>query len=269
MSFFSSVLKTDENTEQNCASWMDSPAWKRLLFLASKRAFPHSCAVVINEDLHIHAALAIVRVLLCENGSGDDECRACAAWSGEKHPDLAYGGAPSKPPSIDDCREIIDAMAYRPVVSSRRVAVIFSADTMMLPAANSLLKLAEEPPEYVHMLFLLSDEKLFLPTLRSRSWTVSLPSPRLGTGIAPPQTEEEWIRWIEKNAKSEVDELVLLLTPWISYEVERGAYDKAASLERLRLLILTKRLSRTMVLDLIVLALKEGIVFEHSFGDLW
>ncbi|HPE65622.1 MAG TPA: hypothetical protein PK849_05535 [Synergistales bacterium] len=269
MSVFSSVLNTEGISEQRGASWKDSSAWKRLLFLASRGAFPHSCAVVIDENLHMHAALGIVRVLLCSNGSGDDDCRVCSAWSGERHPDLLYCGAPSKPPSIDECREIIDAMAYRPVVSSKRVAVVFSADRMMLPAANSLLKLAEEPPEYVHMLFLLTDEKLFLPTLRSRSWSVSLPVPRSGESMPPPQTEEEWIRWIEKNAKSEVDELIVLFAPWISYEVERGAYDKAAALERIRLLIQTKRLSRTMVLDLIVLALKEGIVFEHSFGDLW
>ena len=269
MSVFSSFLKKDENFEQHFTSWKDSSAWKRLLFLASEGAFPHSCAVVLNEELHMHAALDIVRVLLCANASGDDDCRVCSAWSGERHPDLAYCGAPSRPPSIDDCREIIDAMTYRPVVSSKRVAVVFSADRMMLPAANSLLKLAEEPPEYVHVLFLLSDEKLFLPTLRSRSWIVSLPLLRSEVSVPPPQTEEEWIRWIEKNAKSEVDELIVLFGPWISYELERGAYDKAATLERLRLLIQTKRLSRTMVLDLIVLALKEGIVFEHSFGDIW
>ena len=269
MSLFSSVLNTDVHSEQHGASWKDSPAWERLLGLASDGGFPHSCALVIEEELHSQAALGVARALLCDNGLGDDDCKTCTAWSGTQHPDLIFGGAPSQPPSIAVCREIITAMAYRPVISSKRVAVIFAADRMLLPAANSLLKLAEEPPEYVHILFMLADEKLFLPTLRSRSWTVSLSLPRSGESVSPPRTEEEWVRWIEKYAKAEVDELVALFAPWISHEIEREAYEKAATLERLRLLIQTKRLSRTMVLDLIVLALKEGIVFEHSFGDLW
>ena len=255
--------------EQTGVTWKESAAWDRILHLVSEDRFPHSCALVIDEEFHSEVALEVARLLFCSNGKGNDDCLACSSWSEERHPDLIFGGAPSKPPSIDICREIINTMAYRPVLSSKRIAVIFAADRMMLPAANSLLKLAEEPPEYVHMLFMLSDEKLFLPTLRSRSWTILLPLPRSGEGFSPPRTEEEWVRWIEKYSKAEVDELVALFAPWISHEIEQEAYDRAGTLERLRLLIQIKRLSQTMVLDLIVLALKEGIVFEHSFGDIW
>ena len=269
MSLFSSVLNTQEGSTPHSPAWRDSEAWKRMADLALEGSFPHSCALVTTEDFHTEIALGIAKLLLCANRRGDDGCRVCDSWSGGQHPDLVVGGAPSQPPSIDACREIINTTAYRPVISSKRVAVLYAADRMMLPAANSLLKLAEEPPEYVHILFMLSDEKLFLPTLKSRSWTVSLPLQRQEERFSPPRTEEEWVRWIEKYAKAEVDELVLLFAPWISFEIERKAYERAAKLERLRLLIQTKRLSRTMVLDLIVLALKEGIVFEHSFGDLW
>ncbi len=269
MSLFSPVLSTQDDSNAHRPSWRDCEAWKRMASLALEGSFPHSCALVTAEDFHTEIALGIAKMLLCNNGRGGDGCPVCASWSGGQHPDLVVGGAPSQPPSIDTCREIINTTAYRPVVSPKRVVVLFAADRMMLPAANSLLKLAEEPPEYVHILFMLSDEKLFLPTLRSRSWTVSLPLHRQEERYSPPRTDEEWVRWIEKYAKAEVDELIMLFTPWISFEIERKAYERAAKLERLRLLIQTKRLSRTMVLDLIVLALKEGIVFEHSFGDFW
>jgi DNA polymerase-3 subunit delta' len=51
--------------------------------------------------------------------------------------------------------------------------------------------------------------------------------------------------------------------------VESGNHEEAARVERLRILLESRRLSRTMALDLTVLALKEGIVFEHLFGDFW
>jgi DNA polymerase-3 subunit delta' len=251
------------------AEWKESSAWKRILALVSEGRFPHACALVIDESFHLELSLEITRLLLCAKGNGEDGCRVCSAWSGERHPDLIWCGSPSQPPSIDMCRETIDSASYRPVLSTKRVIVVFSADRMLLPAGNSLLKLAEEPPEYVHLLFLLSDEKLFLPTLRSRSWTLSLPLHPSGERVRPPRTEEEWVRWIEQYSKSEVEEILALFGPWISSEIERQDFARAGTLERLRLLIQTKRLSKTMVLDLIVLVLKEGIVFEHSFSDFW
>ena len=60
-----------------------------------------------------------------------------------------------------------------------------------------------------------------------------------------------------------------LFAPWITYEIEQRSFERAALLENLRILVQSKRLSKTMTLDLIVLVLKEGFVFEHSFGDLW
>ncbi len=251
------------------ASWSETEAWERVMSLIGEGSFPHCCAMVIPGDLQGEAAVAAAKLLLCDSRRGGDGCGSCASWTGQGHPDLLACGEPMKPPTIAECRGVIQAAAYRPVVSDGRVVVVYSADRMLLPAANSLLKLAEEPPDGVLLLLMVEEEELLLPTLRSRSWIISLPSHREDEGLPPPGTPHEWARWMEDNSASEVDSLAGMLVSWASWEARRGDFERAAVLERLRLVIQTKRLSRTMAFDLIVLVLKEGFVFEHSFGDLW
>ena len=46
---------------------------------------------------------------------------------------------------------------------------IFSdADSIQLPAQNSLLKIVEEPPEFVYFIFTAASKDVFLPTIISR-----------------------------------------------------------------------------------------------------
>ncbi|HPK06162.1 MAG TPA: hypothetical protein PK773_00035 [Aminivibrio sp.] len=251
------------------ASLTASESWSRLCSLAALDHFPHCVILSAPEELHGFVAREIAEVLLCLNRTGGDDCNACRAWSGEDHPDLVRGGEPGKAPAIDACREVIRAMAYRPVVSKKRCAVIFSAERMLLPAANSLLKLAEEPPEYGVLFFLVTEDDSMLPTLKSRAWSVSLRGAGRKEKKASPSTPEEWSRWVEKNSGSEIDDLIPQLEPWIGFLTESGDHASAGKMERLRILLETRRLSRTMALDLTVLALKEGIAFEHLFGDFW
>jgi DNA polymerase-3 subunit delta' len=140
---------------------------------------------------------------------------------------------------------------------------------MLPPAANSLLKLAEEPPEHGVVFFLVSEEDRLLPTLKSRAWKVSLHDGKKAEKKFVPSSPEEWSRWTEKNSGIEIDDLLLQLEQWIRHLVESGDHEEAGRAERLRILLESRRLSRTMALDLTVLALKEGIVFEHLFGDFW
>lgn len=269
MSVLPAVLNSQSLERPRGSDWRVSEAWRRLMLLVRDGAFPHTIAISAPAEHHLEVALSLSKVLLCEHRVGEDGCLVCESWSGEAHPDLIVGGEPFKPPAIEECREMISSVAFRPVLSSKRVALVFAADRMLPPAANSLLKLAEEPPDGVHVVFMLEDEKLLLPTLKSRSWMVPLPLPRSDERFPPPRTEREWADWIKKYAGAEVDELSGLFAPWITYEIEQRSFERAALLERLRNLVQSKRLSKTMALDLIVLVLKEGFVFEHSFGDLW
>ncbi len=58
---------------------------------------------------------------------------------------------------------------YRPPAESRRTFTIFTSSAFMKEAANSLLKVLEEPPEHTSLILLTENPQELLPTIRSRA----------------------------------------------------------------------------------------------------
>jgi DNA polymerase-3 subunit delta' len=69
---------------------------------------------------------------------------------------------------IDDIRELRRDLHMRPFEASRRVYLVFGADTMNEDAADALLKDLEEPPPYAVILLVASDLGPLPETIRSR-----------------------------------------------------------------------------------------------------
>jgi hypothetical protein len=88
-------------------------------------------------------------------------------------PDIHIIGDSKGPPGIDCCRKLAGELSLFPRFLGHKVGIVCHGDSLSLAAANSLLKLAEEPPEYSFLIFLHSLRPL-LPTLRSRVWSLSL-----------------------------------------------------------------------------------------------
>jgi len=212
------------------------------------------------------------RLFLCDSGSGGDACGGCGGWGREDergvpyHPDMVVVGEFDKAGNIDACRSMIKELSLKPVVAKRRLGVLPAADKLLVGAANSLLKIAEEPPSHACLLFLMEGDD-FLPTLKSRSRLTVLAAP-LSFGTAPmPDDEEQWAEWLS-NFKNEED-VAELLSSWTSHFLQTGDVESAARTDRLRLLVLQKKLSQTMVCDLLTLTLKEELPFEPIFGGFW
>ena len=70
--------------------------------------------------------------------------------------------------SVDQIREIIKEANELPTESEKRVFVIFEADKMNTEAQNSILKTLEEPPEYVVIILIVTNESKMLETIKSR-----------------------------------------------------------------------------------------------------
>jgi DNA polymerase-3 subunit delta' len=64
---------------------------------------------------------------------------------------------------------VIHAAYYRPPVEARRSFTIFTCSSFMKEAANSLLKLLEEPPGHTTLILLTENPQELLPTIRSRA----------------------------------------------------------------------------------------------------
>ena len=56
----------------------------------------------------------------------------------------------------------------KPIISNKKVYIIDNADTMKTEAQNCLLKTLEEPPEYVTIILICSNEGNLLSTIKSR-----------------------------------------------------------------------------------------------------
>ncbi len=93
----------------------------------------------------------------------------------QTHPDVLI--VPPDPPQLliklGQIRTVIARAQYVPTEAPARVFVITAA-AFMKEAANSLLKLLEEPPERVHLFLLAENTGDLLPTLRSRCAVIRL-----------------------------------------------------------------------------------------------
>jgi DNA polymerase-3 subunit delta' len=70
---------------------------------------------------------------------------------------------------IGQVRQVIHVAYYRPPVESKRTFTIFTSSAFMREAANSLLKVLEEPPEHTSLILLTENPQEMLPTIRSRA----------------------------------------------------------------------------------------------------
>jgi DNA polymerase-3 subunit delta' len=93
----------------------------------------------------------------------------------QQHPDVLI--VPPDPPQLliklGQVRTLIAAAQYVPAEAPRKVFVI-TAGNFMKEAANSLLKVLEEPPDYAHIILCAENPGELLPTIRSRCALVRL-----------------------------------------------------------------------------------------------
>ena len=112
----------------------------------------------------------------------------------QTHPDVLV--IPPDPPQLliklGQVRQAIHAAYYRPPVEARRAFTIFTSSAFMKEAANSLLKVLEEPPDYTSIVLLTDNPQELLPTIRSRAVVHRLgvlPSAELETLLAARRPE--------------------------------------------------------------------------------
>ncbi len=93
----------------------------------------------------------------------------------QTHPDVLV--IPPDPPQmmikVDQVRRVIESIYFRPGEAKERV-YIFTDSAFMKEAANSLLKVLEEPPEFATIFLLAENPGELLATIRSRSMTFCL-----------------------------------------------------------------------------------------------
>ncbi len=96
------------------------------------------------------------------------QCLSCRKTTTLTQPDLRIISREGSNIRIEQIRRLKEETVSRPYEGRKRVWIIDGAEDMSVPAANSFLKLLEEPPEYVNFILLTSRAQALLPTIKSR-----------------------------------------------------------------------------------------------------
>ncbi len=122
------------------------------------------------EDVGRYAA----QLLVCEHQVKPcGECIQCKQVTGGGHPDVIWVVPEKRYLAIDEVRAVKEGIYIKPYSGARKV-YLFSIDYMREDAANSFLKILEEPPLYGVIFILGENVNNFLPTIVSRCQRLTL-----------------------------------------------------------------------------------------------
>ena len=116
-------------------------------------------------------ARIVAKSLNCLNGieklCKEKFCENCDAITNSSHIDvLELNGADKT--SINDIRDLIELSRYRPTSSKFKIFIIDEVHQISSAAFNALLKILEEPPEYLKFIFATTEIKKVPVTILSR-----------------------------------------------------------------------------------------------------
>ncbi len=173
----------------------------------------------------------------CLNASGgptidpDPDDEQSIAISEDRHPDVIEVDAASRT-GVNDIREILDGVRYRPVFGRYKVYIIDEVHMLSTQAFNALLKTLEEPPEHVKFIFATTEIRKVPVTVLSRCQRFDLRRVRADeliahfSGIAQAENaklEDGALRLIARAADGSVRDGLSLLDQTISAHCSNGA----------------------------------------------
>lgn len=183
-------------------------AWSAFAARRDANRVPHALLLSGPEGLgKSHFAGLMAQSLLCrtpdEQGLACGECRSCLLYGAGSHPDLIRIApeAAGKPIKVDMIRRLRELAAVTSQYGHYRVVIIAPAEAMNSAAANSLLKILEEPPADTVLLLVSSRPAQLLPTVRSRCQRLAFRPP------APEQTRA----WLAERVPADAPAPELLI----------------------------------------------------------
>lgn len=117
-------------------------------------------------------AQCLAQSLFCTNKNGVlpcGECRNCCLIEAEDFSDVTVVRPINNIIKTERVRELVRNFSQSGFESNKQVFIICDAEKMHVNAANSLLKVIEEPQSEVYIFLLTADENLILPTIKSRA----------------------------------------------------------------------------------------------------
>jgi len=191
-------------------------------------------------------ARLLARGLNCIGEAGDGEatlepcgvCEPCQAIAAGRHVDVLEIDAASHT-GVDDAREIIEGVGYRPVSARFKIYIIDEVHMMSKSAFNALLKTLEEPPDNVKFIFATTEIRKVPVTILSRCQRFDLrrvPADVLATHLRAIceresiAAEAEAITAISRAAEGSVRDALSLLDQAAAMTADRLSADGIAEM---------------------------------------
>lgn len=119
------------------------------------------------------SARILARCLNCAQGPTDTPCGECDSCrelgtSGSGSLDVIEMDAASHG-GVDDARDLVERAAFAPVRDRYKIFIVDEAHMVTNQGFNALLKLVEEPPDYIKFIFATTEPEKVIPTIRSRT----------------------------------------------------------------------------------------------------
>ena len=114
-------------------------------------------------------AKEFAKALLClNNDKYCNTCKSCIEFDDNNNPDFVILEPDENSIKIEQIREIQRKVVEKPIISNQKVYIIDNSDKMTTEAQNCLLKTLEEPPKYITIILIGTNENAFLSTIKSR-----------------------------------------------------------------------------------------------------
>jgi len=185
------------------------------------------------------------------------ECAQCTRIARGIHADVVTvtipppeDGVQHKDISVEQVREIEQAVALAPFEGRTRVAIIDPADAMSTGAQNAFLKTLEEPPPNAVFVLIANREDALLPTVRSRCRLVDfglVAAGEIETALRERGTDDDQARLLSRLAEGRPERALALAADAKRLEKRRELLEEASALGGMPmadLMDLTERMAR-------------------------
>ena len=174
--------------ERAALPWFE-PLRARLASMQDQRRLPHGILVVGQPGAgQEEVGLWLAARLLCR-GEGTKACGRCAdcqLFMAGSHPDFRWIRVASdkKEISIEQMRNLTEALLLRSYRGGAKVALIAPAEAMNIKSFNALLKTLEEPADDTFLVLATSRSDRMPRTIASRCMRVRAPLPETAEALA-------------------------------------------------------------------------------------
>lgn len=146
-------------------------------------------------------AKEFAKMILCiDENKYCGSCKSCIEFDTDNNPDFKIIEPDGNSLKIEQIREFQSKVAEKPIISNKKVYIINDSDKMTTEAQNCLLKTLEEPPEFVTIILIGSNENAFLSTIKSRCMILHFNKIQ----------DDEIKKFLEENYQNKVNSKIML-----------------------------------------------------------